>query len=166
MTEGPEHSTPTPSHRPGKEPASSNKGKRKLEEMSSSRRVTRSAAAVRAATQTTLPPVVFREPIAIPADSDSSSESEDNVVADPMELASPPTLALPPPAEVTPTPAPLPEEQIAGESAGPASGSQSDSPPLREQLAELLRLDMDQLLSPYNTRKIQTIAAILLSDSS
>ena len=38
-----------------------------------------------------------------------------------------------------------------------------DSPPLREQLAELLRLDMDQLLSPYNTRKIQTIAAILLS---
>lgn len=83
-----------------------------------------------------------------------------------MELASPPTLALPPPAEVTPTPAPLPEEQIAGESAGPASGSQSDSPPLREQLAELLRLDMDPLLSPYNTRKIQTIAAILLSDSS
>lgn len=31
MTEGPEDSTPTPSHRPGKEPASSNKGKRKLE---------------------------------------------------------------------------------------------------------------------------------------
>lgn len=48
VTEGPEDSTPTPSHRPGKEPASSNKGKRKLEEMSSSRRVTRSAA-VRAA---------------------------------------------------------------------------------------------------------------------
>lgn len=132
--------------------------------MSSSRRVTRSAAAaVRAATQTTLPPVVFREPIAIPADSDSSSESEDNAVADPIEFASPPTLALPPPAEVTPTPAPLPEEQIAGESAGPVSGSPSDSPPLREQLAELLRLGMDQLLSPYNTRKIQTIAAILLS---
>lgn len=64
------------------------------------------------------------------------------------------------------TPAPLPEEKMAGESAGPASGSPSDSPPLREQLAELLRLDMDQLLSPYNTRKIQTIAAILLSDSS
>lgn len=139
VTEGPEDSTPTPSHRPGKEPASSNKGKRKLEEMSSSRRVTRSAAAaaVRAATKTTLPPVVFREPIAIPADSDSSSESEDNAVADPMEFASPPTLALPPPAEVTPTRAPLPEEQIAGESAGPASGSPSDSPPLREQLAEL-----------------------------
>ena len=107
--------------------------------------------------------MVFREPIAIPADSDSSSESEDNAVADPIEFASPPTLALPPPAEVTPTPAPLPEEQIAGESAGPVSGSPSDSPPLREQLAELLRLDMDQLLSPYNTRKIQTIAAILLS---
>lgn len=123
---------------------------------------------MRAATQTTLPPAVFREPIAIPTDSGNSSESEDNAVADPMEFASPPTLALPPSAEVTPTPAPfpLPEEQIAGESAGPASGSPSDSPPLREQLAELLRLDMDQLLSPYNTRKIQTIAAIFLSDSS
>jgi hypothetical protein len=110
--------------------------------------------------------LVFKEPIAIPADSDSSSDSEENAVADPMEFASPPTLALPPPAEVTPTPAPLPEEKKAGESAGPASGSPSDSPPLREQLAKLLRLDMDQLLSPYNTRKIQTVAAILLSDSS
>ncbi|GAB2288713.1 hypothetical protein Dimus_023028 [Dionaea muscipula] len=34
----------------------------------------------------------------------------------------------------------LPEESILGDSAGPASGSPSDSPPLREQLAEQLRL--------------------------
>lgn len=110
--------------------------------------------------------MVFREPIAIPADSDSSSESEDNAVADPIEFASPPTLALPPPAEVTPTPAPLPEEQIAGESAGPVSGSPSDSPPLREQLAELLRLDMDPFALQYQEDPNHSCHFAFLSDSS
>lgn len=105
--------------------------------------------------------MVFREPIAIPADSDSSSESEDNAVADPIEFASPPT---PPPAEVTPTPAPLPE--IAGESAGPVSGSPSDSPPLREQLAELLRLDMDPFALQYQEDPNHSCHFAFLSDSS